>query len=94
MRRVRATQAVVQTTFPVVYVYKNTVDGVLKYCTNLEHDLLPGPELGPVHLRHARRCQRLGVDVLELFAHACSAPELVLRCVAFWVVAQKASVEE
>lgn len=45
--------------------------------THLEHHLFPRAELGTVHLRDARRRQRLGVDVLELFAHARSAPELL-----------------
>lgn len=51
----------------------------------LEDDLFPRAELGPVHLRHAGGREGLGVDVLELFAHARSAPELatMLRGVAW-----------
>ena len=48
-----------------------------------------------MHLRHARGCQRLGVDVLELLAHARSAPELSTRKVksCAWVGAQQGKFE-
>lgn len=59
---------------PRKYVCTGTV------ATYLEHDLLPGSELGPVHLRHARGRERLGVDVRELFADPRSSPELGVCC--------------